>query len=258
MMGFGLALTIASQSTAQTTGARSIEVTGSGSASAKPDLLVVSAFVTAQEKTAKKVLSEFAKTKKAIQEAINPMDFPDVEIKLMDSRFNTNLDSEQMMMGAADGPVPDGYSLSQPIQIRIALAPEDNEKTTLQLLAKLVDKAETAGISFDEASDPMMDFSVQTGGSLASGDLKDRESLADEATKQAFANAKSQAEKLAALAGGKLGKVISIRESGAAGSDNSWDDYMTAMMGMESAGQADSLLKIEVSRSLSVKFELTD
>ena len=58
LIGFCLALTFPSDSAAQDTSARSIEVFGIGSASAKPDLLVVNAFITAEEKTAKKVLSE--------------------------------------------------------------------------------------------------------------------------------------------------------------------------------------------------------
>ena len=259
LIGLCFVLTLPSESTAQDTGARSIEVFGTGSASAKPDLLVVDAFITAEEKTAKKVLSEIFKTKKKLAETINPMDFPEVEIKLKDSLFSTNLNSEDMMMGAADEITSDGYVLSQPIEIRIAINQSDTEKSTLQLLSKLVDTAETVGVSFDETSDPMMGFTVQSGtGSMAKGDLKDRKSLEKQATKQAFENARSEAEKLAELAGGKLGKVISIQATGPAGNDDSWGDYMNAMMGVAAAAQADSLLKIEVSRSLSVKFELTD
>ena len=259
LIGFCLALTFPSDSAAQDTSARSIEVFGTGSASAKPDLLVVNAFITAEEKTAKKVLSEIYKTKEKLAETINPMDFPDVEIKLKDSLFNTNLNSEDMMMGAADEMSSDGYVLSQPIEIRIAINQSDTEKSTLQLLSKLVDTAEAVGVSFDEALDPMMSFTVQSGmSSLASGDLKDRKSLEKQATKLAFENARLEAEKLAELAGGKLGKVISIQASGPAGNDDSWGEYMNAMMGVTTAAKADSLLKIEVSRSLSVKFELID
>jgi len=258
LIGFCLALTAPADSTAQT-GTRSIEVFGTGSASAKPDLLVVKAFITAEAKTAKKVLNKLFDAKKELSETINPMDFPDVEIRVKDSLFNTNLSSKQMIMGGGEEATSDGYSLSQPIEIRIAIEQGESEKSTLELLSKLVDTAETVGISFDEVTDPMMGFTVQSGAnSLASGDLTDRESLEKKAIEQAFENAKSQAAKLAELTGGKLGKVISIQTSGPATSDEPWGDYINAMMGVTTAAQADSLLKIEVSRSLSVKFELVD
>jgi len=259
LISFGLALTCVSESAAQATSARSIEVIGTGKASAKPDRLLLKGFITAEDKTAKKVLNKFLKIKKSLQETVNPMDFPEVEIEFENSQFNTNFDSEEMMMGGGDGAESDGYYLSQPIGIRIVIGEDDAEKTTLQMLSKLVDAAETSGVSFNEAADSMMSFSVvESGATLASGDLSDREPLKQEATKKAFEDAKSQAQELAELAGGKLGKVISIEASSIAGEDNPWAGYMTAISGLATAAHSDSLTKIEVSQSLQVKFELTD
>ncbi len=253
-----LVLTLPSQSIAQTgTETRSIEVIGTGTASAKPDLLVLKGFVTAKGKTSKKALGKFLAIKKSLEETINPMDFPDVEVEYMDSVFNTNLNSDDMMAGVAEEMTADGYYLSQTIKVQIKIGENDEEKITLGMLSKLVDSAETAGISFSEVTDPM-GYVVETRGSLAWGDISDRNSLEAEATKQAFADAKSQAEKLAELAGSKLGKVISIHGSTATEEDNPAAEYMDMMTGVKSATETESLHSVEVSQSLQVKFELVD
>ena len=251
----------ASESTAQVNPElRSIEVEGTGDASAKPDAFVLKGFLTAKDKSAKKVLGKYLKTKESLEETINPMDFPGVEIELEGSIIKPDVSSPAMMMAGGGGDTDEGFVFSQPIRIRIGIDGDESESSILRNLLNLVDSAETVGVSFSEASNPMM--GVVLGGSsesLAIGVLDDASKLSQEATVAAFAQARKKAQQLAELAGGKLGKVISIHESTLAqASDNPTEAYMKMITGGQSGSSADSIEKIKVTRSLRVKFELTE
>ena len=246
--------------------ARSIEVVGSGKASAKPDVLVLQGFVTAKDKTAKEVMAEFNQIKKSLEETINPMDFPGVEIEYEGPVFEPDSGgaNPMVMMGGGGGKEPEGYSLSQSIKIRIGIDGDEPEKSILKNLSKLVDSAETTGVTFTKSLSPMAGVYAGIYGnkskSLALGELEDAETLNKEAALAAFAEAKSKAESLAELAGGKLGKVVSIKDEETSDNNNSepMAAYMKMIMGNQSQKRSDSINKIEVTRSLRVKFELTD
>ena len=261
--GVSLALIISSEANAQdSVSPRSIEVEGTGSASAKPDSLVLDGFIASQDESAKKVLGKFLKIKKSLEETINPMDFPGVEVEFKGSALkpNVNAANAAMLMAGGGGKTAEGYRLSEPIKILIEIEGDDSEKSILQYLSKVVDSAETIGVSFSDATNPMM--GVVMGGAkspMARGNLKDDSKLNQDAATAAFAQAKTKAEQLAELAGGKLGKVISIADSVSV--DEKSDPtaaYMNMITGSKSEERADSINKIEVSRTLRVKFELTD
>lgn len=257
----GLALISPLESSAQSSAnPRSIEVEGTGKASAKPDSLVLNGLVSSEDESAKKLPGKFLKIKKSLEETINPMDFPGVEIEFEGSTLKPNTATAAMLM-AGGGEAAEGYRLSEPLRIRIEIDGDDSEKSILQRLSKLVDSAETAGASFSEASNPMMGVVLGAGGgaaSLAQGILADTAKLKQEATDAAFEAAKAKAERLAKLAGGKIGKVISIAENTITEEADPTSAYMNMLMGKKSKESTGTINKIEVSQTLRVTFELTD
>ena len=241
---------------------RSIEVEGTGNASANPDLLVLEGFVSVEDESAKKLPSKYFEIKKKLEETINPMDFPGVKIQFEGSAFKSNsaVSAAAVMMGGGAN-TEGGYRLSTPIVINVEVDDQDSEKSTLQRLSKLVESAETAGASFSESANPMMGVVLAANGgaaSLVKGSLEDTAKLEQEASKAAFADAKAKAEQLAELAGGKLGKVISITESNLADASDPTTAYMKMVTGQQSEAKNGTIKRIKVSRALRVRFELTD
>ena len=250
----------APESTAQNSkDLRSIEVEGTGNAYAKPDAFVLKGFLSSNDKSAKKVLGKHLKTKESLEETINPMDFPGVEIDHEGSILKPNVASPTVFMAGGGGrAAAEGFLLSQPIKIQIEIEDDDSETSILRKVSNLVDSAETVGVSFSKAANPMMGALGVSSESVALGVLKDSSKLNQEATDAAFAQAKKKAEQLAKLAGGKLGKVISIHESSLSEPTGPTAAYMKMFTSSPSDSSAGSIDKIKATRTLRVQFELTD
>jgi uncharacterized protein len=163
---------------------RSITVNGTGSVTTVPDEATFTFGVDARGETASGALSAAGAAVEKITNAVKDAGVDGKDIQTQDISLST--------LTSSDGRHIDGYAANASITVHA---------NDLDSAGHLVDVAVAAGAN------------NVYGPSLSRSDADE---LADKALKDAVADARGKAEALAEAAGGSLGQVISVSESGSA------------------------------------------
>ena len=163
-----------------------ITVTGEGIVAAVPDLATVSLGVTMQGDTAAAAMAAGNTALQAVLERLKAAGIEDRDLQTSNLSLNPNWQSGD----GTTAPVIVGYIASNILSVRV----RDLDKLGAVLDAVVTDGANTLnGISFG---------------------LADPDPVLDEARGEAVADARGRAELLVGAAGVKLGRILSIAESG--------------------------------------------
>jgi uncharacterized protein YggE len=162
---------------------RSVTVNGSASVIAVPDRATFSFGVDARGETASEALSAASAAAKKVTDAVKKAGVDGKDIQTQNISLST--------LTSSDGRHIEGYAANASITVRAR---------DLDRAGGLVDAAVAAGAN--GVYGPSLDRS-------------DAEELADKALADAVDDARQKAEALAKAAGGSLGQVISVSESGA-------------------------------------------
>ena len=162
---------------------RSITVNGSGSVTAIPDRATFSFGVDARGETASAALSAASVAVRRVTDAVKDAGVDGKDVQTQNISLST--------LTSSDGRHIEGYAANASITVRAR---------DLDSAGRLVDAAVAAGAN--GVYGPSLDRS-------------DADELAGEALTDAVADARKKAEALAEAAGGSLGSVISVTESGA-------------------------------------------
>jgi uncharacterized protein len=162
---------------------RSIAVNGTGSVDAVPDRATFSFGVDVRGETASEALSAASAAVRRVTDAVKTAGVDRKDVQTQDISLSA--------VTSSDGRHIDGYAASASISVRAR---------DLDRAGALVDAAVAAGAN--NVYGPSLDRS-------------DADELANKALADALADARRKAEALAAAAGGSLGQVLSINESGA-------------------------------------------
>jgi uncharacterized protein YggE len=169
---------------------RRLVVGGTGEASARPDLAVISAGVVVQADTASAALAENTRTMNAVLEQLSASGLAEEDVQTSQFSVMPLYEQQRPDPETIESPRIIGYQVSNQVTARVR---------DLDRLGAVLDALVSAGAN-----------SVYG----PSFELADPEPLLEQARDAAVADALAKAKRYAAAAGVKLGKIVSIEESG--------------------------------------------
>lgn len=247
-----LTLSAISPSTAQNSIGR-ISVTATGEAVAIPDQLEILATLSVKEKTPAEAGEVFAKKREQLSNALNPMDFPDLEIKSMGKKIaNTQNENDMVVVFDPGGPAePKEVSYTAKESLRIIVKQNgDDFAEGIELLTRVEEQVSSCGGTIGKPQVQYMPISNSD--SLIFASLSDRSTATEQAWADAISKARAKAEKLAKLSGLKLGKIVSVTEASDATGDP-FSQFYSSMAGID-GGQNGSVGEIKIMASLIIEF----
>lgn len=184
VLSTALALPALTPALAEGTATRSISVTGTGTVEAAPDMATLMIGVTSQDKTAAAALAANSTATEAVIARLTASGIEARDMQTSNLSINPNWTTNASSMSEISG-----YIASNMLTVRVR---------KLDTLGAVLDAAVTDG--------------ANTLNGLTFG-LADPAPVMNEARKEAVADARAKAELLAAAAGVKLGRVISISDT---------------------------------------------
>ena len=273
---FTIATVLAVSTTAFAQAGRTIQVTGTGNASASPNYLVMSCNLSEGGDTAKEATANFAKAKEKAAKLLAGGPEAGYEVEFAGEKLASSAAGDDAVALAAAGgfggvaPAASGkYSISEQVTLKLAIENDMQREGIVNKVADVVDAVKKAGLSFDSPAGGIYAAAMGLGGSSGvlqfNLDAAGQTKLRDKAYADAFSDARSRAESLAQLSGGRLGKVISVQEVLAATESSDLEAMQMNMLSQmfggaaaAAAGGIDHNGQIEVQQSLVVTFELVD
>jgi uncharacterized protein YggE len=247
-----------------------IVVRGSGSASGRPTQVEMSGTINADAELAADAIVKFRDAKKRALAAIEGLKNPDLTVVPGGLSVGSGMDANQQMMamrGMAAPATGQKVRLSETMRIVLAHTDKLGADELMDKLLKILDVAKDAGFQIGSAQatnyyEAMIRAQEGDTGNSAtvSFRLPDPAPLRDKAYQAAIDDAKAKAQKLAELAGGKLGRVIAVHEEAVAKSDSEPSQMMMLIYGMMSSskgGAEDKALSGATSGNLTLRVNLT-
>ncbi|MFM7562557.1 MAG: SIMPL domain-containing protein [Planctomycetota bacterium] len=240
---------------------RSVSVTGRAEKELEPDHYQIGLFVVANGKTMSIASEDYRKKTENLRTVFNEMDFPEVKIvsqgkSIIDTPFSSDIpffeiNDVQIMMAEDGGPNPEDekFHIVERINLQWQVSPQRKFADLETGINGLLDRVKAEKLSFGPNNPYAQNSNLVVGRHY---NLAQEEKSLRAA---AFADAKSQAEELAALAGAKVGKVLEIKvgpessEMYSAGDDPFYrpgDKELNCRLGQ----------KIQLKSKLVVRFEL--
>lgn len=239
---------------------RSITVTGSAEKELVPDRYSIKVAIQVDGKTTELARAEYLKRVEQVRTTFNDMDFPDLTLV---SAGRTVSDSPQfdvqqmqiMMMGEgpADAGPTEAFYIREEFEFQWRAAPQTSPADLEQGLGALLDRIRTEKLAF--AGQPNVNYYPQVANNLVRGSHSQLAQELRALRTAALADAKDQASEIAALSGGKLGRVLEVTLPEEA-------DYSVLHSQMPGGMPEDSPFacklgsKLKLKSMLRVKFEL--
>jgi uncharacterized protein YggE len=243
-----------------------ITVTGSGTASAKPDVAEVRASVSGSAAMAADALRKFRDNRRRAVETIKKLKLDDLTVEgsgLSMSSTNPNAQRvAQMFGGNQNAGTPGHVTVTENLVLRLSSIDRMKEGEPAKAVTMMIDAAKDAGLTLGGASGGMQSELAR----FRSTKLDDARTAAVQSAMQA---ARRKADALAALSKAKVGRVVSAREQAPAQAANSGNPManwfmMMAMSEMGGAGGGDAdesasnvLKPIPVNVTVEVQFAVS-
>jgi uncharacterized protein YggE len=192
-----------------------ILVQGSGEAKGKPTEVEITATLSGDSELAADAIVKFHDAKKKALAAIEALKNPNLTVVAEGIAIDTPVDANAQMMAMRGQAVPPTQKVEVQETSRLVLKNVDklDADALMEQVLKVVDVAKDAGFVIGASSGQSI-YEIQRNGGQGTPivvfKLPDAEALRDEATKAAVEDAKARAQKVADLAGVKLGRVQSV------------------------------------------------
>ena len=250
-----------------------ISVSGSGEAKGKPTAVEISAVVSGDAELAADAIVKYRDAKRRAVEALEGLKLEGLKIESGGFGINQGVDAAQqqaMMNGnpMAAGGVKQRVTVTEQLTVTLVGLEKLKDDELMDTVLKVVDTGRDGGLQVGPPQ-PRNFYEVQMfynsgrgNANLVSFVIPDAESLRERAYKAAMEDARRRAERLASLAGVKLGRIVSVRDQGAATSVNPQAVQMFAMTGQAPPSADPSELtsgvfaEIPVRVNLAVQFEI--
>ena len=231
---------------------RFIAVEGTGVVTKAPNLAQIRMSIVATGETTKSATKEFKKARQLFLDKMGPMNFPEVELKFQRPKVQSGEASNmaQMMNDAFDN-IGEAASSDQFECREIVILETEVDEDPIKMLdqvSKIIDASINAKATLANNSMEMI-YQGYSSAEVLSLSRSDLDQMKKESNRLAFEDAKKQAEALAELSGGKIGKVLQITGSIP-------DEYPS--FGFSSENETDDGAQVEVTTHLSIRFELKD
>ncbi len=251
-----------------------ITVTGTAEVSAMPDQVEITLNVAGSGELTEDAIVTYESALKRTLEAFRELGIEGLQIEQQALAIRPQGAAQAnvpIVIAGSGGPQEAGAT---PVEVsrslRLVLKGANNLKDAqlVALLGKLLDTAKDTGVRVSESAESALVTRLMGIGAASGAGLtfvvQDSESLRQEAYEAALAQARNRAERLAKLAGAKLGRVLSIEEHEAAPSSEVGVQaaVISAVYGSLAKGTADNRLTsdklgpIPLRVSLRVRFAI--
>lgn len=229
LTAFCIAGLAAASLSAATPGVEGIVVRGEGTAKARPTQIEMSATISGDAPLAADALVKFRDAKRRALAAIAGLKNPDLSIESEGVSVNSGMaDAQTQMMVMRGMAVPNagqGVHLAETNRITLAHTDKLPSEELLEKVLKILDVAKDAGFQIGPAPARNyyeMQIRAQQGddsSATVSFRLPDTGKLREEAYQSAIDDAKAKAQRLADLAGAKLGPILAVQDPGEPGAE---------------------------------------
>ena len=250
-------------------GRTGISVKATGQVKLKPDVLELEGHVSGNAELAADAITKFRSNRQRAVEAIEALQISGLKINPGRIDITSAMDQaaqQAMMRGmAATASANRPLNVAEPLSIRIDGIDKMTQDQIIETLVKILDAGKDAGVTLGAKDTPGYNpYTGQyntNGSALARFRLSDVEGARQKAFEDAMTNAQKQADKLAKLAGLKLGKVRAINESQANQNPRQQVNVVYAYVPPNQEQEAElftssSLQDITVSAVIEVDFEV--
>ncbi|QDT26693.1 SIMPL domain-containing protein [Gimesia panareensis] len=248
-----------------------ITVIGTGVVEAKPSVVELTGLVLGQGQLAGDAVTKYHGNRRRAEEAFKNLKIPGLVIVEEGMSLYSSLNASQMQAMMRGMPVNNTQSqqlsVSETLKLRLTGIDKMSSEELLEIIVRIVDAGKDAGVIIGNDTTPMVPGTYNASkarNTMAAFKIQNVEVLKNKAYAKALEDARAQAETLAKLAGGKLGKVVAINavDPNQKSSDSSsrvLAQYM-AVLGMrvgQSEEQASALFKaIPVSAVVRVTYAI--
>jgi len=250
-----------------------ISVAGSGEVKAKPKVVEINATVTGEAELAADAIVKYRDARRRAVDALNGLKLEGLKIDSNGFSVAQGMDSAQMQAMMQGNTAPAGkqrVSITEQLKLNLTVQDRYKDEELMDMVLKVLDTGRDAGLLIGRTP-PRNYYEMQmyynnggaTQGNLVSFKLAETDALREQAYKMAMDDARKKAERLANLAGVKLGRILSVKDAVAVGNNGSGGEQM-AMMAMygvamppEQQELTSSVFKeISVKVNLAVQFEI--
>ena len=261
----GTAITSASEN------GKNIAVMGHATVEAKPDTMEMTVPISAEAEAAGDAIEKFESNKRRAIEVLDNLGLAELTVEGTGISISSGLlDAQEAQMAARRGQVqPDVVSklaVSEVLEIRLGSISEMDNETLLKTVSSIMDACEDAGLEVGPTSQDRYQMQMRGGISpmLATFRLSSIEAVENDAYEKAMKDAMAEGQRLARLAGVKLGDVISVRGELAANPEwrhpnrqyRSRGYSRSYNPGSRSEYRSESFDGIPVTATLHVQFEI--
>jgi uncharacterized protein YggE len=247
-----------------------ISVTGIATVKAKPTEVEIDGTISGEGELANDASVKYHDSKKKVTAGIEAMKNPDLTLKSDGSEVHEAVDPQQqqrIMQGMGGGETPKvRVQISEHMVLKLKNIDKLDPDKLLETVLKLIDTSRDAGLTIGPPPATnyyQMQIQAQNGGAdaLVAFKIPDITDIQNDAYKQAIADAKAKAQRLADLSGVKLGKVRSVQDEQPAAQRQVFNPYIGMMTGGEDhatdkEASSNSFGEIPVTVRLNVQFEI--
>ena len=225
-----------------------ITVTGTGEVLASPDCLEIDIGASGSAELTADAIIKYRDRLRRVTEAFKKLDIEHLQVKRGELSIGNVADEQH--------PHP-RVTIARALRIVVTGIREMPDEELLTVIGKVIDAAKDTGAAGEEAQSRM--FTVRFA-------LQDPKSVREKACRKALEDAKEQASRLANLAGGRLGRAVSVTDMPAAVDYPTVTEVIQAIYGGDENLQPEEqgrivsggLKDIPVRVSLRVRFELLE
>jgi uncharacterized protein YggE len=261
-----LSLLILLTLTAATRAEDGISVSGTATIKAKPTEIDIVGIVSGEGELANDASVKFHDTKKKALAALDNLKNADLSVESAGSDIHDSVDPQQqmrMMQGQSTEPPKVRTQITEKLMLKLKNVDKLDPDKLTETILKLVDTSRDAGLTIGPA--PITNvyqwqMQQQNGGgggneSLVQFKIPDTTDLQTLACKEAIADARAKAQRIADLTGVKLGKVVSVHDYSvtdtASGGIQNGGDHM-----VDKEAVSSTIGDIPITVRLQVQFEI--
>lgn len=245
-----------------------ITVLGVGRSEAAPDTAELIGVVTGDAELAADAAIKFQDNKRRAVDAIEALALEGLSIKGEGFTVTTASGADQMQMimrGQTPDPNAAQVRVSERLKITLSGVDAMSEEALSEAITHIIDACKDSGVTLGSAITSMIEMQLRGNKPqpLAIFRLSDPGAVQDQAYEAAMADARANAQRLADLAGVKLGRITSVAQTqGPSDEEGGGRSAMIAMMyGLAGKTKdikpsSDSFTAIPVTINLQVHFEI--
>lgn len=244
-----------------------ITVAGSAQVKAKPTEVEIGALVSGEAELTNDALVKYRDAKKRAVAAVEGLKMPGLTIESNGVSVNQAIDpnaAQMMMQGRSTNLPKPKVQASESLKIVIKGAEKATPEQMMDMVMKVIDTGRDAGLQIGPPT-PTNYYQYQMamqngqGMNIANFKVTDPTAARDEAYKQAMDDARKRAQRLADLAGVKLGRILSVTDGGQASGGVQYPvyyGYPQPAQGDPNELSSNMLGDIPLRVSVTVQFEI--